>query len=666
MLKALYVEDNEADAELACWALSRATPPIQLDVVATIAKAIEYLSCDAHSYRWVLFDLALPDGNGMQVLHYVREHDLPLATVAVTGTGDEQSVVRALKLGVDDYVIKQADYLDYLADSLHGILSRPRFECRRRPLRVLFAARDAQVSPVPAGLADSPLEIETDTVSDFARVVERLEQVGHDVLVIAIDDGPLAIDALETIRRIRSKNELQVPIVAIAAHSSELIASQALRLGVSDYLIKDESYLQRLPLVIESVSSKAQLQELSVQRERLRVTQEAMEVASLNKNRFIADMSHEIRTPLNGLLGLLFLMQKSSPSEEQQNLLDMAEQSGQYLLQVLNDILDLSKLEVGRIQLELRDFRLDDLLKRVRAILLAQAKSKGLQFRVDLAAEVPMLLHGDSLRLQQVLLNLASNAIKFTDKGGVAICVCSKPGRDGRAHLTFSVRDSGIGLTPKQQKSIFAPFSQADASISRRYGGTGLGLALAKELVSLMGGTITVNSEVGVGSEFVFDLALEHARKSQVERAVSLSNDPEDEGGLAIHGASVLLVDDNHINQLVTRAYLRHLQVETDVCDDGEEAVEAVRAHGADYYDLILLDLHMPGMDGFEVAQAIRALPGGEGVPIIALTASVSGQDQKRCKQVGMNDVLVKPIGLSSLSAALAHWLPAGATAGNR
>lgn len=657
MAKALYVEDNAADADLTRWALEQASPPIELDVVDSVREAIARLSDPHHPYSWLLLDLSLPDGDGFDVLRHVREQQMPLPVLAVSGSDDEQSVITALKLGADDYIIKADDYLDYLVDTLHTILSQKEYEQVLQPLRVLLMAQGHYSKAELEMMRTQPINVELAVVNDYREGMMHLSRGNFDVLLIDIDEGGKPMAALDVIKRLRAREEQAIPIIVIAAPGTVELAVQTLRLGVADYVLKDETFLQRLPSVIEAAYTRTRLSRVERQRENLRATHEAMQLAHQQKNRFVSELSHEVRTPLNGILGLLFLLKEKALPPEQQDLLVMAQQSGEYLLQVLNDTLDLSKIEAGHIELEERDFTLSALLENVKAVTAADLSHKPLQMSISVHPGTPDQLHGDAVRLEQIIVNLVSNAIKFTQQGEIEITVVGQPVTDKTVKLSLSVKDTGIGLTQEQQRSIFLPFKQADASITRRYGGTGLGLALTRELVTLMGGEIGVHSDVGVGSEFYCDVLLGHAAAADREDGSSLPTAAV-VGGAMYHGRRVLLVEDNHINQIVTKAYLDHLQVDVDICDSGADAIELLRRQPCHYYDVMLLDLYMPGMDGFATAEAIRALPEFEQLPIIALTASVSGADQKRSRLVGMNDILNKPVSLASLHNKLANWLP--------
>jgi len=379
----------------------------------------------------------------------------------------------------------------------------------------------------------------------------------------------------------------------------------------------------------------------------LEAAREAAEVASRVKSRFLANMSHEIRTPLHGMLGMAQrLLQAPLPAPQRQQA-ELIERSGQLLLGVINDVLDFSRIEAGRLELERVPFDLLRLARDAITLFESQAHAKGLALR--LVVEPPATqawLLGDPLRISQILNNLLSNAVKFTPSGSVELRLAAQEGGAWRV----AVRDTGIGLDEAERRRIFEPFMQADSSTTRRFGGSGLGLAIVRSLVQLHGGELGVDSEPGRGSEFWFLLQLPSAVPA-VREAPQAPATPAPAASLA--GRRVLVAEDNEVNMELACAMLQALGAQPHQAADG---AQAVRAYEATRPDMVLMDLHMPALDGLAATRRIRAQEAAHGwprVPIVALTASAVAEDHQRCLEAGMDDVLVKPFGPAQLRQLL-------------
>ncbi len=379
--------------------------------------------------------------------------------------------------------------------------------------------------------------------------------------------------------------------------------------------------------------------------------------ANRAKSAFLANMSHEIRTPLNAIVGLNYLIRQDNLTAEQAARLDKIDSAGQHLLAIINDVLDLSKIEAGRVQLEATDFHLSAVLDNVQSIVADAARAKGLQILVDSTA-VPMWLRGDPTRLRQALLNFASNAVKFTERGHIRLRAELLGNEGAVLRVRFAVEDTGIGITPEQLPRLFLAFEQADASITRKFGGTGLGLAITQRLAGLMGGECGVQSTAGVGSTFWFTARLQHGQGVVHSRAASPVAGADVQLRNRHRGRRILLAEDNAVNLEVALAMLHGVGLQVHTAADGREALALAEAGP---YDLVLMDMQMPEMGGLEATRAIRALPGWQHCPIVALTANAFDEDRLACAAAGMNDFMSKPMNVAALYACLLRWLDTAA-----
>lgn len=406
--------------------------------------------------------------------------------------------------------------------------------------------------------------------------------------------------------------------------------------------------LQKAHLELANKTLREQSESLEQARSQAEAARHVAEEAARTKATFLATMSHELRTPMNGVVATAELLLDTNHPDEARELTETVIRSGQTLLALINDILDFSKLEAGKVELDPQPTDLRALLSDVVALLAPQIESRRVSVALEVDEAVPRAVCVDSLRLRQIMLNLGANAVKFTHQGGVRIS-CRATADDDHPHtLQFNVDDDGIGVA--NPEDLFQEFAQADASTTRRYGGTGLGLSICKRLVSLLGGSIQVESRVGVGSRFSFTLDLEPAELRQAPRWEVWTG-----GGPTGHA---LVVDDNPVNRMVAQKVLERAGWTVDLAEDGEGAVQKVMSTG---FDMVFMDCQMPNVDGFEATRRIRALL-DDPPPIVALTANALPEDREMCLAAGMSDFLTKPVRTEALQRVLSRWRPHSST----
>jgi len=467
----------------------------------------------------------------------------------------------------------------------------------------------------------------------------------EDFALVILDVQMPEMNGYETLELMRQRKKTKyLPVIFVSAiHRSDMNIIRGIETGAIDFIPKPivpEILKGKVAVFLDLYRQRTKLNNLIIELEEtnlnLKNAKNDAEEALRTKSRFLANMTHEIRTPLNGVIGLSRMLQKSDLNAEQQEWISIITTSGENLLKIINDILDFSKNESGQIVLENIDFEINGLLKNVFKLMKFKADENGLDFSYHLSKEVPAIVNGDPFRISQILMNLVNNAIKFTQKGHVKLIVELDDQTKDSIRILFRIKDTGIGISEEGKSLLFKEFSQAESSTSRKYGGTGLGLVISKNMVELMHGEIGMESEINKGSEFWFKLSLREAQNIKDETPIQTEVVPKD--------LKILLAEDNIINQRVAILMLKQFGLKCDVAKDGMEAFNLYKSKD---YELVLMDMQMPNVDGMQSTAMIRTHERehsiGHPIYIVALTANAMAEDKYQCLQSGMNNYLCKP-----------------------
>ncbi|MFD1000766.1 response regulator [Ohtaekwangia kribbensis] len=643
LIKLLVIDDDAADRLQLKRALKNCGFTYELSEYEAFDITIDFSAFDC-----IFLDYLLPGENGLSLLKKIRDTGIKTPIVIFTSQGNENIAVELMKAGASDYIVKNAITSQSMAQVLRNMLQIGEMIRKKDEAEKALCISEARLAEAQHIAKFGNWEFDTihNRVHFSEEVYNILELEKHEVVpsldlyrnhIYEEDKAFVKANVAQALRGARVNYDHRIQTRAgIKYINIQIYPSQG-----------QDGTLQKFIGIIQDITTRKRAEEEILKAREL--TENLMKVKEI----FLANMSHEIRTPMNAILGFTRLLFETNLSQEQKSFVDAIHFSGENLLVIINDILDLSKIQSGKMTIEKYEFNVHELVKGIIKVMQPRAQEKGLTLIDKIDAQIIPIVKGDPVRLNQILTNLISNAIKFTEKGGVTVELSSLASEGIYELFEFRIQDSGIGIPEDKQSVIFDDFVQASDDTTRKYGGTGLGLSIVKKLVTLQKGKIALQSTPGIGSTFTVHLTFE---KVNIKESVSSAAIPSlSDFAEKLRGTTVLVAEDNTLNQALVKKILEKAGCQMDIASNGLEAIHYLQNK---VYDVVLMDVQMPEMDGYETTQYIRnemAAPQCN-IPIIAMTAHAFGDDVSRCISAGMNDYISKPFKAETLYLKLLKY----------